>query len=177
MARGNIYHITKEPQSSDCMCEDDFSYVPYTLGVDYVSDMCPECAAERVAGLAKRFQTAGFTVKKCDPINNDCYDSGFAKGCYSIETGSADELEQSRMNYFRHRFSKLQKMMAETSLKDFANDTLIPGSLRSLISDNYSDAVYCGDDFCGGTYSMDKFIRTMKADTTYYIMPEAVIMH
>lgn len=65
-------------------------------------------------------------------------------------------------DYFRDRFTKVKKMVADMDLDEFSNSDLF--TLRDAIQDNWGDMAY--ED---SMIPFDQFIRTAIPDAKYYI--------
>lgn len=70
--------------------------------------------------------------------------------------------KECKKNYFRDRFTKVKKMVADMDLDEFSNSDLF--TLRDTIQDNWGDMAY--EDFM---IPFDQFIRTAIPDAKYYI--------
>lgn len=69
---------------------------------------------------------------------------------------------ECKENYFRDRFAKVKKMVADMDLDEFSNSDLF--TLRDAIQDDWGNMVY--ED---SMMPFDQFIRTSIPDTKYYI--------
>lgn len=70
--------------------------------------------------------------------------------------------KECKENYFRDRFTKVKKMVADMDLDEFSNSDLF--TLRDTIQDNWGDMAY--ED---SMIPFDQFIRTAIPDAKYYI--------
>ena len=70
--------------------------------------------------------------------------------------------KECKKNYFRDRFTKVKKMVADMDLDEFSNSDLF--TLRDTIQDNWGDMAY--ED---SMIPFDQFIRTAIPDAKYYI--------
>ena len=70
--------------------------------------------------------------------------------------------KECKENYFRDRFTKVKKMVADMDLDEFSNSNLF--ALRDTIQDNWGDMAY--ED---SMIPFDQFIRTAIPDAKYYI--------
>lgn len=175
MGRGTIFHISEHPECAFKMHETSFHKRLDVLGVKDVQDERKDLSIKNVAYLVRRLQSAGFVVEKCEPFANRFY-GGQVEGCYSIQTGCAAELMQRRTIFFQRAFYALRAQVMTMSIEDFANDAQLATDLRLFIENTYNDAVYYEENR-ESIYSLDDFIRKMKANTVYYIMPETVYMY
>ena len=69
----------------------------------------------------------------------------------------------ARRNFFKKRFDEMKAVAESITLYEFSTDKV--STLKSLIIDNYSDAVYFNSCF----YTEDDFIRMAEAGRKYYI--------
>lgn len=70
--------------------------------------------------------------------------------------------KECKENYFRDRFAKVKKMVADMDLDEFSNSDLF--TLRDTIQNNWGDMAY--ED---SMIPFDQFIRTAIPDAKYYI--------
>ena len=70
--------------------------------------------------------------------------------------------KECKENYFRDRFAKVKKMVADMDLDEFSNSDL--STLRDTIQDSWGDMAY--ED---SMIPFDQFIRTAIPDAKYYI--------
>lgn len=70
--------------------------------------------------------------------------------------------KECKENYFRDRFAKVKKMVADMDLDEFSNSDLF--TLRDTIQDDWGHMAY--ED---SMIPFDQFIRTAICDTKYYI--------
>jgi predicted metalloendopeptidase len=122
--------------------------------LEWMSDTTKAKAQKK---LCEIFKAKGATIAK----NGDVY---------SITNVTKSVKE----DYFRERYEQMRKIASGITLESFASNPY-DSSLYNLVNAVYqqwSDIVY----FNGVIYTMDSFIRSMEADTTYFI-GNIVYMH
>ena len=145
--RGYIYEVTSEINNIGFMNESDF-YSLVGVEADY------------------------FVDAEYEDDNVKDYLEGWKK--YGAETGieKNDDGEEipwiifnrnARRNFFKNRFDEMKKVATEITLDEFSTDDIC--TFKSLIFDNYGDAVYLNSCF----YTEDDFIRMAEAGRKYYI--------
>lgn len=141
MARGTMYELQREKDFLNQLQEEEL--------YEHLPDIAEFVKTEKnkegaVCILLEEMQELGAVVGKEDDIP------------YIIFTKECKE------NYFRDRFTKVKKMVADMDLDEFSNSDLF--TLRDTIQDNWGDMAY--ED---SMIPFDQFIRTAIPDTKYYI--------
>ena len=141
MARGTMYELQREKDFLNQLQEEEL--------YEHLPDIAEFVKTEKnkegaVCILLEEMQELGAVVGKEDDIP------------YIIFTKECKE------NYFRDRFTKVKKMVADMDLDEFSNSDLF--TLRDAIQDNWGDMAY--ED---SMIPFDQFIRTAIPDTKYYI--------
>lgn len=141
MARGTMYELQREKDFLNQLQEEElYEHLP-----DIAEFVKTEKNKEGAACiLLEEMQELGAVVGKEDDIP------------YIIFTKECKE------NYFRDRFTKVKKMVADMDLDEFSNSDLF--TLRDTIQDNWGDMAY--ED---SMIPFDQFIRTAIPDAKYYI--------
>lgn len=141
MARGTMYELQREKDFLNQLQEEElYEHLP-----DIAEFVKTEKNKEGAASiLLEEMQELGAVVGKEDDIP------------YIIFTKECKE------NYFRDRFAKVKKMVADMNLDEFSNSDLF--TLRDAIQDDWGNMVY--ED---SMMPFDQFIRTSIPDTKYYI--------
>lgn len=145
--RGYIYEVTTEINNVGFMDESDF-YSLVGVEADYFVDA--EYEDDKVKDYLESWEK------------------------YGAETGmeEKDDGEEipwiifnrnARRNFFKKRFDEMKAVAESITLDEFSTDKV--SILKSLIIDNYSDAVYFNSCF----YTEDDFIRMAEAGRKYYI--------
>ena len=163
MARGYIYEITDNIDA----------YGIHLMGADEICNSYPQ-----EADYYRELDETELGEAKSDLIHTmESY--GFRTGKLEDETLWTDEpipwFEASnfgKRNYFRNRLQELQKMASNITLDQFANipttgdvDRISSVTLKNLIDDDYTNAVYFNNSF----YTFDEFMRNLEPDRKYYI--------
>ena len=141
MARGTMYELQREKDFLNQLQEEEL--------YEHLPDIAEFVKTEKnkegaVCILLEEMQELGAVVGKEDDIP------------YIIFTKECKE------NYFRDRFAKVKKMVADMDLDEFSNSDLF--TLRDTIQDNWGDMAY--ED---SMIPFDQFIRTAIPDAKYYI--------
>ena len=150
MGRGLAYEISDNVANLNSMDKDTIEANAPALEIDYCLPMDPEAKAKAQKKLCEIFKAKGAIIAKDGNI-------------YSIT--NVDKLVKE--NYFRERYEQMRKISASITLESFASNPY-DSSLYNLVNAVYqqwSDIVY----FNGVIYTMDSFIRSMEAKTTYFI--------
>ena len=141
MARGTMYELQREKDFLNQLQEEEL--------YEHLPDIAEFVKTEKnkegaVCILLEEMQELGAVVGKEDDIP------------YIIFTKECKE------KYFRDRFAKVKKMVADMDLDEFSNSDLF--TLRDTIQNNWGDMAY--ED---SMIPFDQFIRTAIPDTKYYI--------
>ena len=141
MARGTMYELQREKDFLNQLQEEEL--------YEHLPDIAEFVKTEKnkegaVCILLEEMQELGAVVGKEDDIS------------YIIFTKECKE------NYFRDRFAKVKKIVADMDLDEFSNSDLF--TLRDTIQDNWGDMAY--ED---SMIPFDQFIRTAIPDAKYYI--------
>lgn len=141
MARGTMYELQREKDFLNQLQEEEL--------YEHLPDIAESVKTEKnkegaVCILLEEMQELGAVVGKEDDIP------------YIIFT------KECKKNYFRDRFTKVKKMVADMDLDEFSNSDLF--TLRDTIQNNWGDMAY--ED---SMIPFDQFIRTAIPDTKYYI--------
>ena len=146
--RGYIYEVTTEINNVGFMDESDF-YSLVGVEADYFEDA--EYEDDKVKDYLESWEK------------------------YGAETGMEEKDDgkeipwiifnrNARRNFFKKRFDEMKAVAESITLDEFSTDKV--STLKSLIIDNYSNAVYFNSCF----YPEDDFIRLAEAGRKYYIV-------
>ena len=141
MARGTMYELQRKKDFLNQLQEEElYDHLPDIA--DFVKTAKNQKVKKQI--LLEEMQELEAVVGKEDDIH------------YIIFTKECKE------NYFRDRFAKVKKMVADMDLDEFSNSDLF--ALRDTIQDDWGDMAY--EDYM---MPFDQFIRTAIHDTKYYI--------
>lgn len=153
MARGHIYEITDNPSA-------------YPLGYMYADELSQFCEQEfdyaedyegpnpyHNTNIIDTLTRHGFNPK----IIINPYDNDETCLCFTAT-------KYGKESYFKARFKKLQNLIKDMSLAEFANPET-KSTIQHLVDNSYDDAVYFNTSF----YTFDTFMRDIEPGKDYYI--------
>lgn len=155
MARGTCFYITDNPNDDGSLFDADYLNETHQgSDFEYARDMDEAERQKDTERLMAKFKEFGATVEG----NTVTFGDGF------------------RTAFFADRLKKLQELVANMTIKEFAEDEprdegegnrIYPFSVaQDLMCDNYGDAVWFNDGF----FEFDTFIRWhAKGDKPFYV--------
>ena len=161
MARGMIYHITKQREDLGLMSEDDFYGMTGALGCDYVEDCKDASARNALERLHMALWDAGMKV----------HCTGMERCWFSFHTPA--DISRAKSVYFEEKFKKMKQMADAITPEQFSSDSSEVYRLRMVIEDTFGDMVWDGYEL----HTADRFIRKLEPDTVYYVADNTVYMH
>lgn len=138
---------------------------PHPAGLKDGSNAAPlHKGQEKIKWLIEAFGRHGITINKIDDG-------------YHFRTSDDEKLMSFKMSFFNNHFKKFTELINELSIDDFCSDKVV-NELRQMLDDNYSDAIDFYDEYSSDRImTMMEFVRSLKAETDYYISEKTVLMH
>ena len=159
MSRGTIFHIVTNPDDIGYMSAEDFYEYTDSLGVDYVEDQDQGQSAVITGRLRQMIADAGFELAEIEEEYK-------ADAAFAFRTGTQEEMDAAKQNWFRDDLDALWRKVAELDLKSFACDTGAAYDIKELADDDYGDAVYLDTGTGPATYTIAAFIRNLECGRT-----------
>lgn len=148
MARGYIYELNTDIHNNHNMTESDF--YDYGSEDDYCSDV--KNPNQEIKRLLDQLEKAGCTINR-------------TKQSFIIT-------DDAKKAFFSDRYNEFMKLTKDMTLDEFV-DAGKAYTLRKLINNTYTDAVYVDNIFT----TIDDFMREHVITNTEYYIGNVVLMH